>query len=278
MNSAASPGPVVVGVDGSEAAIGAAEWAVKEALHQDVPLRLVHVVQIADEPTKSAGACSAEEDYAESTLRKACLAVEATGLPVKIDTAVLHGDIDSALIAESGNATVICVGSVGIGRVANMMFGSTAATLAEEAKCPVAIIRRTKDGPLPEAGFIAVGVGDQAGNDEVMRWAMEEARVRRAPVLALGVWRWALFEDRHEGLYKRLDHWLRLYPDVEVELAITRLSVTRYLESYIGALQLVVIGSENANRVVQLVGPHSVPMSAHADCSVLIVRGETRRG
>lgn len=273
MNSAESAGPVVVGVDGSDAAIGAAEWAVKEAIHQDVPLRLVHVIQIADGPMRSADVSSAEEDYAESSLRAARLAVEAAGLPVKIDTAVLYGDVDSALIAESSSATLVCVGSVGIGRVANMVLGSIAAILAEEAHCPVAIIRRDGESPPPEAGFIAVVVDDQPGNDEVMRWAMEEARVRRAHVLALGVWRWALFENSHEGFYKRLDDWLRRYPDVQVEVATTRLSVTRYLESLIGAVQLVVIGSEDANRVVQLVGPRGLPILAHADCSVLIVQG-----
>jgi nucleotide-binding universal stress UspA family protein len=44
MSNAESPGPVVVGIDGSDAAIGAAQWAAKEAVHQDVPLRLVHVI------------------------------------------------------------------------------------------------------------------------------------------------------------------------------------------------------------------------------------------
>jgi nucleotide-binding universal stress UspA family protein len=32
---------VVVGVDGSDAARGAAKWAAREAIHHDVPLRLV---------------------------------------------------------------------------------------------------------------------------------------------------------------------------------------------------------------------------------------------
>ncbi|MGA7465077.1 MAG: universal stress protein [Mycobacterium sp.] len=273
MTGAESPGPVVVAVDGSKAAIGAAEWAAKEAVHHDVPLRLVYVIQVADRPTSSADAASAREDYAESSLRAARLAVEATGLPVKIDTAVLYGDADSALIAESGNATLICVGSVGIGRVANMVLGSTAVILAEEAHCPVAIIRREGNSPPLESGFVAVVVDDQPDNDEVMYWALEEARVRRAPVLALGVWRWALFENSHEEFYRRLDNWLGRYPDVQVEIATTRLSVTRYLEAMVGAVQLVVIGSEDANRVVQLVGPHGLPILAHADCSVLVVRG-----
>jgi nucleotide-binding universal stress UspA family protein len=273
MNRAESAGPVVVGVDGSDAAIGAAEWAIKEAIHQDVPLRLVYIIQIADGPMRSADASSAEEDYAESSLRAARLAVEAAGLPVKIDTAVLYGDVDSALIAESSSATLICVGSMGIGRVANMVLGSTAAIIAEEAHCPVAVIRRGDESPPSEAGLIAVVVDDRPGNGDVVRCAMDEARVRQASVLALCVGRRAFFERSRDRFYRRLDALLRRYPDVRVEVATTRLSVTRYLQECIGAVQLVVIGSGDAGRVTQLVGPHGLPILRHADCSVLVVRG-----
>lgn len=267
-----SPRPVVVGIDGSNAAINTAEWATKEAIHQDVPLRLVHVIQDAAAPTVPAGHPGFGDEYAESILHDARVAVEATDLPVKVDSAVIRGDVGAALIAESSTASVVCVGSVGIGRVASIVLGSTARTLAGHAHCPVAIIRRNKDGPSREGGFIAVVVDDQADNDEVMRWAMEEARARRAPVLALGVWRWALFETGYEAFYRRLDAWLRKYPDVQVEVAVTGTSVTRYLEGQQGAVQLVVIGSEAAGRVTQLVGPHSLPILAHADCSVLVAR------
>jgi nucleotide-binding universal stress UspA family protein len=267
-----SPGPVVVGIDGSDAAIAAAQWAAKEAVHQDVPLRLVQVIQITEGPIASADAYPAEDEYAVSSLRAARSAVEATGLPVKIETAVLCADVDSALIAESISATLVCVGSVGIGRVANMMLGSTAAILAGYAQCPVAIIRRFADGPLPQGGFIAVAVDDQPGNDEVMQWAMEEARVRRAPVLALRVGRWAQLQTRDEHFHRRLDQWLCRYPDVQIEVATTRLGLARYLEGYIDAVQLVVIGALDASRVTQLVGPRSLPILRHADCSVLIVR------
>jgi nucleotide-binding universal stress UspA family protein len=274
MNSAESPQPVVVGIDGSDAAIGAAQWGVKEAIHRDVSLRLVHVIQAAGDSMAPTSAYPAERDYAESSLRAACLAVEATGLPVKIDTAVLRGDVDSALIAESKDATLMCVGSLGISRVASRVVGSTASTLAEHAQCPVAIIRRSEDWPMPEGGFIAAVLDHQPGNDEVIEWAMEEARVRRAPVLVLGVWRWALFKIGDEEFYRRIDHWLRRYPDVEVEVASTRMSVTRYLEGRIGRVQLAVIDSVDANRVAQLVGARKLPIFSHADCSVLIVRGQ----
>jgi nucleotide-binding universal stress UspA family protein len=274
MSDRTLPGPVVVGIDGSDAAIGAAEWAAKEAVHYGVPLRLVYVIQITDDPVAAADAYPAEENCAENSLRAARSAVEATGLPVDIDTAVRCEDVDSALIAESKTATLVCVGCAGIGRVANAVLGSTATTLAGYAHCPVAIIRRLADGPLPESGFIAVVVDDQPDNAKVMQWAMEEARVRRAPVLALRTGRcWGHFEIGDEQFCRRLDGWLRRYPDITVEVASTRLSLARYLEGYLGAVQLVVIGTEDAHRVPQLVGPVGLPIFVHADCSVLVVRG-----
>lgn len=274
MNSAESPRPVVVGIDGSEAAIGAVKWAIKEAVHQDVPLRIVHVVQGAVDPMRPTSAFPAEQNYAESSLRAACLAVEATGWPAKIDTAVLHGGVEDALIEESKIATLVCVGSLGISRVACKVLGSTAVALAEHAQCPVAIVRHAEDWPPPEAGFVAAVLDHEPGNDGVMQWAMEEARVRRGPVLVLGVWRWAPLKICDERFYRRLDHWLQRYPDVEVEVASTRMSVTRYLEGRIGKVQLAVIDGADADRVAQLVGPHKLPIFSHADCSVLIVRGK----
>lgn len=270
MDKLDSSGPVVVGIDGSDAAIRAAKWATAEAVHQDVALRLVHVIRNASK--SAAGDFAVEEEYADTALRAACAAVHAIGLSVKTETAVTRGDVGAALVDESGAAALVCVGSVGIGRAASMVLGSAATRLAEQAHCSVAIIRGDQNSPVRDDGFIAMVVDDRPGNDEVMRWSMEEARVRRAPVLALGVGRWGLREIGYEGLYRRLDHWLRRYPDVRVEVAATRTSLARYLEGQAGAVQLVVVGGEDAKRVAQLVGPHSVPILAHADCSVLVVR------
>jgi nucleotide-binding universal stress UspA family protein len=272
MHKPMSPGPVVVAIDGSNAAIGAAEWAAKEALHQDVPLRLVHVVKVTDEKAYAADPHPIENEYAETCLHAACSAVKESGLPIRVETAMLRGEIDSTLIEESKGATLICLGSTGIGRIAAAVLGSTAATVAERARCPVAIIRRTHDQPLPDAGFIAVILDGRTGNEEAMRWAMEEARVRQAPVLALGAWPWPLFGIDYERFDRQLDHWLHRYPDVKVEVASTRMSAIRYLEGYIGALQLVVIGSRNARQAMDLVGPHTLSALAHADCSVLVAR------
>ena len=169
MNIPISPGQVVVAVDGSSAAIGAAVWAAREALHHDVPLQLLHVVLAPGDGIKLTNAHSIEDEYAETCLRAACSAVKELDLPIQIDTAVLHGDIESALIAESDGATLLCLGSVGIGRLAAAAFGSTAATVAQRARCAVAIIRRTRDRPPPDTGFIAVILDDGPGSAEAMQ-------------------------------------------------------------------------------------------------------------
>lgn len=58
-----------VGVDGSDAAINATKWAVDEAISRDVPLRIVHVMHIEEEPAAPADAFRLDVQYAESSLR-----------------------------------------------------------------------------------------------------------------------------------------------------------------------------------------------------------------
>lgn len=149
MNNPVSTGPVLVGIDGSKAAISATAWAIEEATSSDVPLRLVHVTHIEEASLSQAEDFRLDVEYAEAALRAASAAVEATGKPVKVDTAVLRGwgYVDAPLADESRDSSMMCVGSVGIGRVASMVLGSTAAALAKHAHCPVAIIRSDGDAP-----------------------------------------------------------------------------------------------------------------------------------
>src|SRR6476619_5412396 len=136
--------PVVVGVDGSDAAIDAAIWASDEAVSRDVPLRIVHVTHIEDQRAATDDDLRLDVQYAEASVRAATAAVEATGTQVKIETEVLWGTVKTVLIDESRNAAMICLGSVGIGAIAGKVLGSTAATLAKESRCPVASIRESR--------------------------------------------------------------------------------------------------------------------------------------
>jgi hypothetical protein len=47
MTNTADTRPAVIGVDGSQAALSAALWAVDEGVDREVPLRLVHATGVA---------------------------------------------------------------------------------------------------------------------------------------------------------------------------------------------------------------------------------------
>ena len=272
--STKTPLPVVVGIDGSQAAIRAAEWAIDEAVSREVPLRLVAVIpqQAEPAPLDAVGNIRMEREYAETALRIASAAVTTSAQPVKVETAILRGGSVMALTAESRDAEMICVGSVGIGRVARALFGSTAAGLAEAAHCPVAIIRTRQHRPKPDSDLIAVAVNDSPGNDDVVKRAIKEAQLRHASVLALGVWRRDLGEMPNDELDQRVCAWKQRYPSVQFHAIATRTGIADFLDVSDRRVQLAVIGGVDMDQVTRLVGPRSHPVLGHAECSVLITR------
>lgn len=122
MTDAFSPS-VIVGIDGSDTAIHATQWAVPEAVARSVPLRLVYVTKPAH---PSADDYYADLHHAEAALRAASDVVAATGQPVKVETATVAGLPSVSLVAESRDAAMLCIGSVGVGRYAEAILGSTA--------------------------------------------------------------------------------------------------------------------------------------------------------
>ena len=265
---------VVVGIDGSQAAIRAAEWAVDEAVSREIPLRLVQVIpeQVEPAPVASVGNVRMELEYGETSLRTASAAVEATGKPVKVETDILQGDPAAALIAESRDAEMICIGSVGVGRFAQKLLGSTAAELAEAAHCPVAIIRSQQRQLKPHSALIVVAVNDSPDSDDVVEQAMIEARLRHAPVLALGVLQKESGDMPCDELKRRVQRWGRRHPGVKIYAGATRTEVADFLAVMDRTIQLAVIGSTHADQVARLIGPHRHPILGHAECSVLIIR------
>ena len=143
------PKAVVVGIDGSKEAILAATWAVDEAIARDVPLRLVYI-NPADSPGHGFRTA-----MAELALRVAAKSVAEQEKPVKVETVLLTGPAANGyaakvLIRESRYADVLCLGAVGMGRLATTVLGSTATALTRRGKCPVAIVSKpvTSEEPI----------------------------------------------------------------------------------------------------------------------------------
>ncbi len=268
MNHPQATARIVVGIDGSQAAINAAKWAIAEAISRNVPLRLIHAVP--DRTADAAGGESMEVGYAQTSLREADAALQATGKPVKVECDIVRGSPEGILIDESRTAEMVCVGSVGIDRIARKLLGSTADAVARKAQCPVAIIR--SGGPKPEPGWVAVVVDDSPANDAVLEHGFREARLRRAPILALGVWRWGLGEIPYRQLEQRLGPWVSRYPEVHVMPAAARRGPAEFLAHTEESVQLTVVGSEDGDKVARMVGSTGPRLTGPAGCSVLVVR------
>ena len=191
---------------------------------------------------------------------------------MKIDVEIVRGAPGSALVDESRHAAMICVGSIGISRVARKVLGSTADEIAQTAHCPAAIIRTRHEPAVPGGNWIAVVVDDSPGNDAVLEHGFREARLRGSSILALGCWRWGLGEIPYQQLNQRLKRWVAQYPDVHVQPAAARRGAAEFLTGTDEFIQLAVVGNEKAGEVARMVGPVIHHLPRRAGCSVLVVR------
>ena len=258
--------PVVVGVDGSEAALVAVRWAVDEALVRRVRLRIVHATSVTPSESDSPGRFDIEQEYAEQSLRTASAAAMENGKAVDVETAILWGEPDAELVDESSSAAMVCVGSTGIGRIARQVLGSTAATIAAKARCTAAVIRPTDRLPPGVAGSLAVAVDDAPDNARVLSAALDEARLRNFHVFALSALGYDVLDQRVAELGET-------YPGVHVIPVAATGGIARFVaQNRDLGIQTAVIGEPDTELVTDIVGPHGRSTMPHGQCSVLVVR------
>ncbi|MET0756820.1 MAG: universal stress protein [Mycobacterium sp.] len=244
---------MVVGIDVSHAAVGAALWAVDEAISRDIPLRLLYAID------QTAGADTDPQDAthqlatAEQAVRHASTAVESTGKPVKIEVEILRSRPTRALMDASRSTALVCINAIGLNHFAEGRVGSTAASLAAVAQCPVAIIRWRDTAASSTPGWIVVEV-DESRDPTALQLGLDEARLRGAPVRVVATWQ-SRFTDIHDAravtdgnraaraqLDRRLAYWGRRYPDIDLTSMVVNGNIVNYLAKNAGTIQLVVVG------------------------------------
>lgn len=243
---------VVVGIDGSRAAMQAAVWAIDEAVSRDIPLRLVYVI----DPHDASGAAADETRLAvaRAALADAHRAVDSVGKQLKIETDIRWGRTVSKLLEESRSAVMICVGRIGLNHACHG-GPCVSASLVRLALCPVAVIRQSGGLAEPRIGTVVT----ETDNGTVLRHAFDEARLRRATLRAVATGGFDRSSGRGNGsaqaqLDRRLARWARLYPDVRAEPA----TVARDARSDQDHLLVTDV--------------HRAQALGHADCSVLAIR------
>jgi nucleotide-binding universal stress UspA family protein len=280
MQSVETPRSVVVGIDGSEAAVGAALWGIVEALARDIPLRLVYAIDPRESIHRNADSFAHRLATAEIAVRYAMMAVEASEQPVKIEIEISHDHPFAALTRASTSAVLLCVGASRDSSVKRV--GSTAAALSAFAHCPVALLRGNDGVVRGDGGWIGVGLDRSAQNGVLVKRAMEEAMLRRAQLRVLnpaqfvdGKTTGVVAAERDNNISESDDPRRAdcIGRDSEVGLRSVPLcgSITDYLNEHSQSVKLFVVGSDGLGQ------PDSVGQSVlyDTDCPLLILRGDS---
>ncbi|MBQ1093436.1 universal stress protein [Streptomyces sp. B93] len=180
--------PLVVGVDGSEPSLRAVDWAADEAARRGVPLRVVYASlwERYEGPAPGYHASHVRprgDDVVEVAGRRA----SDRQPDLKVTVEVVSEEPEYALVREGRQATAVVVGTRGHGGFAGALLGSVSVTVAANAHCPVIVVRG--GDATPTGGRIVVGVGEGAETAATVRYAVEAARLRGAPLEAVRAWR-----------------------------------------------------------------------------------------
>ncbi|WP_262508406.1 universal stress protein [Streptomyces spongiicola] len=239
--------PVTVGVDGFPESRAAADWAAREAVLREAPLRLVHVEDWAGVPCapaferlENAGPVGAEglrrragavlEEVADDVRRRY------PGLPVSARR--MPGRAAAVLSVQAADSQMLVLGSRGRGVVGGFLLGSVGIATVGLTVTPVVLVRPPGEPVPPPAApvpnrDVVVGVDVRADTDPLLAFAFEEAARRGCSVRAVHGWslpfafsyapqldpgvRQEAADNVAEELSERLRPWRARYPSVKAE-------------------------------------------------------------
>ena len=147
------PGTIVVGVDGSEPSHEALRWAASEAELRGARIVAAHVWTFVPPtpigepgmmPMPSGdyvGQMEAERNAAQAELDAALAEVFPDGAPDDLESKLLEGDAEDALVREAADAELLVVGSRGRSGIASVLLGSVSRHLVSHALCPVVVVK-----------------------------------------------------------------------------------------------------------------------------------------
>ena len=191
---------IVVGVDGSEASRAALRWAMAETALRGAHLEALHAWRspmlfvphaYAPDLVETGRMDDAALDFVDREL-------DAVGADADCGIVIEQTEVEAfpahALIEASGRAQLIVVGRHGQGGFPHEVIGPKAVQVAHHAVCPVAVVPDEWNG---DGRGVMVGVDGSAHAALALRWAIDEAARRHAPITA--VMAWGLLDQHHRS-------------------------------------------------------------------------------
>ncbi|MET9895314.1 universal stress protein [Streptomyces sp. NPDC006465] len=299
---------ITVGLDGSPESLAAADWAAREAVQREAPLRLLHAGASSGSPyppfpgVPAPDAIEAERDWAAHLLREAKSRLRDRHPGLLITTEQSDEHAAPALLAGAEDTELLVLGSRGLGAVAGLLVGSVALAVVARSERPVVLVRageHAADEHLPDATGAAaasstpyrdvvLGLDLEEPGDAAVEFAFETAARRAAGLRVVHGWNPAavyghaaapdseldaeLAEETRLGLYDLLRPWRDKFPGVEVRAQAVIGSAGRHLVHASRDASLVVVGRKRRHAVVGgRVGPVAHAVLQHASAPVAVV-------
>ena len=278
-------GPIVAATDGSEESLRAVEWAAREAELRGLPLRIVSAAalppRMAEHQTASGVPTVADTVVNDRDRALAAATERATAVApdILVDADGLGGSPAQAITEAGSGASMLVVGSRGMGAFTALILGSVSRYAAAHAACPVVVVREQTTAARPQ---VAVGIGDPTEASAALDFAFEEASLRKASLVAVHAWdsggdvsraARAMATPRSHALEERVTGQLQAlladrrarYPDVEASYDLVYGHPGRALVGLSARADLVVLGRHRPDGL--LPGPgavrHAVLNHAH---------------
>ncbi len=280
----------IVGIDGSDCAINALDWAVANAGGRATDLELVTAWQT---PVLGAYPMSAPVvmPFDDDELRGAAahdveqLASSIRGrIDVPVVAAVGHGGPAEVLLNASASASLLVIGSRGRGGFARLLLGSTSTQCATHASVPTIVV--PADAAPDRAVDLLVGFDGSANSMVALRWAIHFASPGSKIVVA---WVWDatplavgadafFFPDASDLAVERFNHLVEtVAPDaalagVTLEREFIRGTPRTAIGSHAESADLVVVGARGHGAVgAALLGSVSTWLLHHVHRPIAVV-------
>ena len=283
-------GTWVVGLDGSDCATNALEWAVSNAERRASSIELVTAWQtpVAGAYPMSSPVTVVIDDTEFHDAAAHDVAEVAAGLAPRltlpVTAAVGHGGPAQVLLEASESAALLVIGSRGRGGFARLLLGSTSTQCATHASVPTIVV----PGDIEPAAVHTVMVGcDGSPNSmEALRWAIDFAPPGGTVVV---VWVWDatplavgadafFFPDASDLAAERFHHLVDTVAeqarsrDVTIEREFVRGTPRSALAAQADNADLVVVGARGHGAVgAALLGSVSTWLLHHVHRPIAVV-------